>query len=142
VRPSPIQGLGAFTIRPIARGTRIIEYTGERLTDAEADARHDDAAQERHHTFLFAVGRDTVIDAAAGGAARYLNHSCEPNCAAVIERGRVYLEAIQDIGPGTELTYDYGMRRLGTPDEAAAARYACRCGARRCRGTILSPSSR
>jgi len=140
VHPSPVQGLGGFATRPIARGTRVIEYTGERITHAEADARYDDARMPRHHTFLFTVDRLTVIDAAVGGsAARFLNHSCEPNCAPVVESGRVYIETGRDIRPGEELTYDYAYGREGGADEEQAERYACRCGARRCRGTLLSP---
>src|SRR5439155_14969321 len=97
VRPSPVQGLGGFAARLIPRGTRVVEYTGERITHAEADARYDDAGMRRHHTFLFTVDRDTVIDAAAGGGpARYLNHACEPNCAPVLEAGRVLLAALPD----------------------------------------------
>jgi SET domain-containing protein len=139
IRPSPIQGLGGFAIRPIDRGTRVVEYTGERITHAEADARYDDASMPRHHTFLFTVDARTVIDAAVGGsAARFLNHSCEPNCAPVLEAGRVYIETARDIQPGEELTYDYAYRREGGEPEE---RYACRCGARRCRGTLLSPRS-
>jgi uncharacterized protein len=94
----------------------------------------------RHHTFLFTVDRSIVIDAAAGGgAARFLNHSCEPNCAPVVEDGRVFIEAARDIRTGEELTYDYAYRREGGADEELEDRYACRCGARRCRGTLLSP---
>ena len=140
VRTSPIHGKGAFAVRPIARGTRVAEYTGERITHAEADARYDDARQRHHHTYLFAVDRDTVIDAAVnGGRARYINHSCAPNCASVIEGGRVFIEALRDIAPGEELAYDYAIRREGTEDESSGERYACRCGAARCRGTMLSP---
>jgi len=140
VRPSAIQGLGGFARRPIARGTRIIEYTGERISHAEADARYDDARMTRHHTFLFTVDGTTVIDAAIGGsAARFLNHSCEPNCAPVVERGRVFIEAAREIRPGEELTYDYAYRREGGADEDREERYACGCGARRCRGSLLSP---
>ena len=118
----------------------MVEYTGERITHAEADARYDDAGADRHHTFLFTVDRGTVIDAAVGGsAARFLNHSCEPNCAPIVERGRVYIEAARDIRPGEELTYEYAFRREGSADEEKEERYACRCGARRCRGTLLSP---
>ena len=63
VRPSSIHGKGAFAVRPIGRGTRVAEYIGERITHREADARYDDAHQRHHHTYLFAVDRDTVIDA-------------------------------------------------------------------------------
>ncbi|HKB08248.1 MAG TPA: SET domain-containing protein-lysine N-methyltransferase [Candidatus Polarisedimenticolia bacterium] len=140
VRPSAIQGLGGFAVRPIARGTRIVEYTGERISHAEADARYDDPRMSRHHTFLFTLDRSMVIDAAVGGgAARFLNHSCDPNCAPVVEGGRVFIEAARDIRPGEELTYDYAYRREGGADEEREDRYACRCGARRCRGTLLSP---
>jgi uncharacterized protein len=118
----------------------VVEYTGERISHAEADARYDDAGADRHHTFLFTVDRSTVLDAAVGGsAARFLNHSCEPNCAPIVERGRVYIEAARDIRTGEELTYEYAFRREGSADEEKEERYACRCGARRCRGTLLSP---
>ncbi len=140
VRESPIHGRGGFAARPIARGTRIIEYTGERITQAEADARYDDARLPRHHTLLFTVDRETVIDAAVGGnAARFINHACEPNCRPVVEGGRVYIVAARDIRPGEELSYDYAYAREGGPDERHPERYACHCGARRCRGTLLSP---
>src|SRR5207248_11115938 len=97
IRPSPIQGLGAFATRAIPAGTRLIEYAGERLTPAEADARYPDAAGARHHTFLFAIDDDVVIDAAEGGnAARFINHSCAPNCDAVVEEGRIWIETTRD----------------------------------------------
>jgi hypothetical protein len=140
VRPSPIQGRGGFATRRIPRGTRIVEYTGERITHAEADARYDDARGPRHHTFLFTVDRETVVDAAVGGnAARFINHSCEPNCRPVIEGGRVYIVVARDIAPGEELSYDYAYTREGGTDEQREERYSCGCGARRCRGTMLSP---
>ncbi len=140
VRPSPIHGKGGFAIRPIPRRVRIVEYTGERIGHAEADAMYDDARMRHHHTFLFKVDGTTVIDAARGGnASRYLNHSCDPNCDVVIEGGRVFIEAKRDIPAGAELTYDYAIVREGTDDERSAERYACRCGSRRCRGTMLSP---
>ena len=88
VRPSPMQGLGAFATRAIAAGVRLIEYAGERLTPAESDARYPDVEGERHHTFLFAIDDDVVIDAAVdGNEARWINHSCALNCDAVIEDG-------------------------------------------------------
>jgi len=140
IRPSAIQGAGGFATRLILRGTRVVEYTGERITHAEADARYDDARMTRHHTFLFTVDRDTVIDAARGGGpARFLNHSCEPNCVQVVLGGRVFIEARRDIRPGEELTYDYAFVRTGEVDEDQTGRYACRCGAARCRGSLLSP---
>jgi SET domain-containing protein len=142
LRPSPIQGRGAFASRFIPRGTRIIEYTGERITHEEADARYDDGSMARHHTWLFTVNGRLVVDAAVGGnASRFINHSCEPNCAIEIERERIYIDAARDIAPGEELTYDYAYEREAGDDERAERHYLCRCGARRCRGTILVPES-
>jgi SET domain-containing protein len=139
VRDSPIQGLGAFAVRPIAAGTRIIEYAGARLTPAEADKRYPDGVEERHHTYLFAIDDDVVIDAAFdGNEARFINHSCDPNCDAVIDNGRIWIDAIRDIAPGEELAYDYAyvLKERHTP--SAKRRYPCSCGAVNCRGTILA----
>ena len=81
-----MQGIGAFATRPIPAGVRLIEYAGQRLTAAEADARYPDVDGERHHTFLFAIDDEVVIDAAfEGNEARFINHSCDPNCDAVID---------------------------------------------------------
>ena len=140
LRDSPIQGRGAFATRPIRRGTRIIEYTGEVISHDEADRRYDDGTMGRHHTFLFSVSRKKVIDAGVdGNDARFINHSCAPNCEAVDERSRIYIEAIRDIAPGEELTYDYAYERDGTEDETWEKVYVCKCGAPTCRGTILAP---
>jgi hypothetical protein len=139
IRVSPIQGLGAFATRPIVAGARLIEYTGERLTPFAAEARYPDVDGERHHTFLFAIDDDVVIDAAVGGnEARFINHSCDPNCDAVVDDGRIWIEAIRDIAPGEELAYDYAYVLEERHSPAAKARYPCHCGARTCRGTILA----
>jgi SET domain-containing protein len=138
IRPSPIQGLGAFATAAIPAGTRLIEYAGERLTPAEAEARYPDDGT-RHHTYLFAIDDAVVVDAAVGGnAARYLNHSCAPNCDAVIEDGRIWLETVHDIEPGEELVYDYAYVLAERHTPAAKRRYPCGCGAVTCRGTILA----
>lgn len=140
LRRSPIQGLGGFAAVDIPKGTRIIEYTGEKITNAEADRRYDDEKMERHHTFLFILNQRTVVDAAYGGgnAARFINHSCDPNCEAVIERGHIWIDAIRDIPAGTELVYDYQYE--DDPDYTAEdfRFYECRCGAPNCRGTIVN----
>lgn len=138
VRASPIQGLGVFATRRIRRGTRIIEYTGERISDAEADRRYDDDAVDHPHTFLFTVDAHTVIDGAANGnAARFINHACDPNCEAVDDGGRIFIEALRHIRAGEELLYDYRLERAGRWRNVFAERYACRCGAANCRGVLL-----
>jgi len=138
IRESPIQGLGAFATQPIRAGVRLIEYGGQRLTPAESEARYPDVPGERHHTFLFAIDDDVVVDAAVdGNEARFINHSCDPNCDAVIDGGRIWIESIRDIAAGEELAYDYAYILAERHTPAAKRRYPCRCGAATCRGTIL-----
>jgi hypothetical protein len=140
LRESPIQGRGAFATRRIRKGARIIEYTGERISQDEADKRYDDESMGRHHTFLFTLDENTVIDAAVdGNEARFINHSCDPNCQALIEGEKIFIYALKDISPGTELVYDYAYERAEGMDEESEKLYVCRCGAKSCRGTILAP---
>lgn len=143
IRPSPMQGLGAFAIYPIPEGMRLIEYAGERLTPAEADARYPETPGEAHHTMLFAIDDDVVVDAAVdGNEARFINHSCAPNCDAVIDDGRIWIEALRDIEPGEELAYDYAYELKERHTPARKRMYPCNCGAALCRGTILKRSRR
>ena len=137
LRRSPIQGRGAFALRDIPSGQRIIEYTGERITSDEASRRYDDSRAKRHHTFLFELDDDTCIDARHdGNDARYINHSCAPNCEALNEAGRIHIYALVDIRAGAELSYDYRYILDGPLDASTRELYACRCGAAKCRGTI------
>jgi SET domain-containing protein len=145
VRRSRVHGRGVYATQPIAEGERVIEYVGQRLTHAQADAEcADDAAMARHHTFFFALDDDTVIDGGRGGnESRYINHSCDPNCEVVISRKRIYIHALRDIEPGEELSYDYWY----TTDEAYTEDdlrriYPCRCGAVQCRGYLARPPRR
>src|SRR5215218_9345698 len=110
IRASPMQGLGAFATRLIPAGVRLIEYAGERLTPAQADARYPDVERERHHTFLFAFDDD----------------------------GRIWIETIRDVVPGEELAYDYAYVLEERHSPAAKRRFPCYCGAAACRGTILA----
>jgi SET domain-containing protein len=143
LRKSDIHGKGAFATKWIKKGTRLIEYKGERITDDEADARYEDEDESQpHHTFLFSLDDGTVVDAAVrGNAARFINHSCEPNCEAVIEQERIYIDAIRDIAPGEELFYDYAFIIDERHTAEVKARYPCHCGSDSCRGTILAPKN-
>jgi hypothetical protein len=139
VRRSGIHGRGAYATRDIAKGTRIVEYLGERITHKQADARYEDKGQDDGHTFLFVVNSRVVIDAGVdGNDARFINHSCDPNCDTVIENQRVFIEAIRDIEAGEELGYEYGLTWESTDDPEELANYQCRCGAANCRGTMLA----
>jgi len=134
-----MHGLGAFAVRPIPEGTRLIEYAGARLTPAEADERYPDVPGEVHLTYLFAIDDDIVIDALVdGNDARFINHSCDPNCDAVVEDERIWIETIRDVAVGEELAYDYAFILPERHTPTAKRRYPCNCGSSKCRGTILA----
>lgn len=138
LRRSGIHGQGVYARAPIPADTRVIEYRGERVSNAEADRRYPDDESAAHHTFLFAVDDDTMIDASFGeNMARWINHSCDPNCEAVEEDGRIFIESIRDIEPGEELAYDYNYILPQRHTARLKRRFPCHCGASDCRGTIL-----
>jgi hypothetical protein len=140
VRRSKIHGTGVFAARDIRKGTRICEYVGDRISHAEADRRYEDKADDDNHTFLFTVDNRIVIDGGVGGNdAKYINHSCDPNCETVIDDRRVFVEAIRAIPKGTELGYDYLIERDDSDPPDIDVIWACRCGAETCRGTMLLP---
>ena len=140
VRRSRVHGRGVFAARRIRKGTRIVEYLGDRVSHREADQRYADRDERDNHTFLFIVDARTVIDAGVGGNdARFINHSCNPNCETVIEARRVFIEALRTIQPGEELHYDYQLGRSRDDPPDVDEIYACHCGQPNCRGTMLWP---
>ncbi len=146
-RRSPIHGNGVFAIAEIPAETELIEYQGRLLTHAQADRLYD-GSSDTGHTFLFTLNDHYVIDANVdGNVARWINHSCAPNCRAVVEENqegkrkqdRVLIETLRQINPGEELTYDYGIS-LGERQTPRLKRiWACRCGDAACTGTMLKP---
>ena len=145
-RKSAIHGNGVFAALPIDKGERLIEYKGRRRSHEEVDA-GDSGDIESGHTFLFTLNEDWVIDANfEGNDARWINHSCAPNCEAVMvedeaepKRSRVFIEAVRAIKPGEELTYDYGITLAERHTPRLKKIWACRCGSRDCTGTMLKP---
>jgi len=138
VRHSPVHGHGVFALRRIRRGTTVIEYLGERVTHEEADDRYSDKDPADNHTFLFTVDAKTVIDGGVqGNDARFINHGCDPNCQSTTRNKRIYIEAIRTIQPGEELAYDYQIDRDGDDPPDVDEVFACRCGAAKCRGSML-----
>ncbi len=139
VRPSPTHGRGVFATRTIRTGARIVEYRGTRSTYEAACARPQSDPSDPYHTLLLELSDGTVIDAGVrGNAARWINHGCTPNCEAVEHAGgRVYIHARRTIRAGEELLYDYRLEVDGPIGERTRRAFACRCGARRCRGTML-----
>ncbi|MCH7343414.1 SET domain-containing protein-lysine N-methyltransferase [Pelomonas sp. CA6] len=141
VRASGVHGRGVYAVAEIPAGDLIIEYRGERIGWDEALRRHPHDPRQPDHTFYFHLGDGSeVIDALYGGnSARWINHSCEPNCEAREEGGRVFIHALRDILPGEELFYDYGLVIDERYTPALKKRFACRCGSPLCRGTMLAP---
>ena len=128
IRSSAIHAAGCYATTPIRKGQRVIEYTGHRLTKAEADK----AYEESPVTYLFGLGEGKiVID--GHSMAMFINHSCDANCETSEIKGRVWIKAIRNIAPGEEITYDYCLYDGG--DDPAL----CNCGAKTCRGTMYSP---
>jgi uncharacterized protein len=143
VRHSPVHGYGVFALRRIRKGTTVIEYLGDRVSHEEADARYEDKDPKDNHTFLFTVDEKTVIDGGANGNdARYINHGCDPNCQSTTMARRVFIEAIRTIQPGEELAYDYQIQRDADDAFDVDEIFACRCGAQRCRGSMLEAPKR
>jgi len=141
VRNSAIHGRGVYAARPIRAGERVIEYTGELISWKEADRRPPSDPDDPHHTFLFSLDDGKrVIDANVGGnSARWINHSCDPNCETEeTKSGRVFIEALRDIRRGEELHYDYCLIIDGKITKKLKRMYRCLCGAPKCRGTMLA----
>lgn len=146
-RLSPIHGNGVFATEIIEKGERIIRYKGTLRTHDEVDEEYGEL-EEDGHTFLFTLNDDYVIDATAGGnIARWINHSCKPNCEAVIEenendkrhKDKVFIEATRRIKLGEELTYNYGIT-LDEPHTVKVKKlWGCKCGSKNCTGTMLQP---
>lgn len=142
VRGSKIHGRGMFASKEIPRGTRIIEYTGERITKAEGWRRElkRQARAERGGDgciYIFELNTKTDIDGSVlWNTARYINHSCDPNCESQITRGRVWIVSLRKIKPGEELTYDYYY------DYDHYHEHPCRCGAEDCAGFIVKAPQR
>lgn len=109
-------GLGLFATRKFKKGERIIEYVGRIITNSES--------YTSRSKYLFEVnGRKTIDGSCRTNIARYINHSCKPNCEPEIVRGRIFIDAIRNIKEGEELVYDYGEEYFNEHIRP----YGCRC---------------
>lgn len=126
IRSSEIHAAGCYTTAPIAKGARVVEYTGDRVSNEEGELLYKD----KDYTYLFALdGGAHMVD--GYGMAMYINHSCEPSCETDQCDDHIWIIARRNIQAGEELTYDYNL--FDGEGEAP-----CSCGARRCRGTMYS----
>jgi uncharacterized protein len=136
VRRSDVHGHGVYAMELIPKGTRIIEYTGQRVSWEAAPNDENDP-----HTFNFGLDNGEVINPEIGGNdARWINHSCDPNCEANEENDRIFIDAIRDIQPGEELFYDYALEIDEPITEESKKKFACYCGSPSCRATMLDIS--
>ena len=137
-KKSSIHGHGIFAKTDIPKGTRIVEYVGEKITKAEAERRGPRLIEyaKKHHqqgaVYLFDLNKKYDIDGHVHyNTAKYINHSCGPNCEADIIRGRIWIITARNIQKGEELFYNYGYE-LETYHE-----HPCYCGSPRCVGYIV-----
>jgi SET domain-containing protein len=129
-------------VQDIGMGETIMEYVGEVITWEQAQARHPHNPQDPNHTFYFHIDELRVIDGLIGGnSSRWINHSCDGNCEASEENGRIFIRARRAIAAGDELTYDYGLIIDERYTKKLKAQYPCWCGAALCRGTLLAPKN-
>lgn len=143
VRDSHIHGRGVFARVDIPKDALILEYKGERISWEEALARHPHDPHNPTHTFYFDIDDGYVIDGGRqGNSARWINHSCQPNCHAkqvqVGDHTRVFIYAKRHLRAGEELFYDYGLIIDAKLTKKLRDEYKCLCGARKCRGTLLA----
>jgi SET domain-containing protein len=132
-RVSPIHGRGLFALRTLEAGTTLGEFSGRRMTWPGVE--EVESAGEGH-TFLFELGDGSVLDGGQGGnSLRWLNHGCEPNCEAVQDGARIWIQTTRLVAAGDELLIDYALQiEPGEPQDA----HPCHCGAASCRGTMVT----
>ena len=140
MRRSDVHGNGVFAVQDLAEGETLIEYKGEIISWKEALRRHPHDPAQPNHTFYFHIDDGRVIDGnVKGNDARWINHSCEPNCEADEVDGRVYIKALRNIAAGEELNYDYGLIIDEPYTPKLLSEFPCWCGSEECRGTLLTP---
>jgi SET domain-containing protein len=138
VRRSSVHGKGVFATRPLAAGERVLQYKGEIISWRDAVKRHEQEGIEGH-TFLFGLSDGSVIDGSRGGnSARWLNHSCAPNCETIEDNGRIFIDTLRAIRPGEELFIEYFLTTDDPLEDEVRAQYACRCAAQGCRQSLLA----
>jgi uncharacterized protein len=140
VRKSGVHGKGVFSTTKLKKGEVLIEYKGEVITWKQALRRHPHDPKDPDHTFYFHIDDKHVIDAKFGGnAARWINHACTPNCEADEIDGRIFIKTLTKIAADTELFYDYGLIIDEPYTKKLKKQFECRCGTKKCRGTMLAP---
>ena len=141
VKKSSKHGKGVFSTKEIKKNTKIIQYIGEKISKAEGDRRSALRikrflnSKKTGSVYIFELNKKYDIDGSLiKNKARYINHSCDPNCEVDIIRGKIWISSIRNIKKGEELTYDYGYEF----DKEDYKDHICKCGSRKCIGYIIS----
>ena len=138
---SKIHGKGIIADRNIDKGEKIIEYIGEKILKSEGDRRSEQRikkylnSKKTGSVYIFELNKKYDIDGSPYyNKARYINHSCEPNCEVEIVDDKIWISSIVDIKKGEELSYDYGYEF----DQDDFRDHICKCGSSDCVGFIIS----
>ena len=141
VKKSKIHATGVFATEIIKKNTRIIEYIGEKILKSEGDKRSERRinkylnSKSTGSVYIFELNKKYDIDGAKSfNKARFINHSCNPNCEVDIIKGRIWISSIKQIQKGEELTYDYGYEF----DKDDYKDHICKCKSKNCIGYIIS----
>ena len=141
VKKSKIHGTGVFATKEISKGVRIIEYIGEKISKREGDKRSADRIKfflgsvDTGSVYIFELNKKYDIDGSPMyNKARYINHSCDPNCEVDIIENKIWISSIRKISSGEELKYDYGYPF----DKDDFKDHICKCGSKNCIGYIMS----
>jgi hypothetical protein len=135
VRESKIHNKGLFAKKDIPKGTYMIEYVGEKISNDEADA-----ISEKETSvgviYLFELDKKTTIDGNVDwNPAKYINHSCDPNAESINDEGHIWIEAMKNIKKDEEITYDYCLETDDFKD------HPCRCGSKKCKGYLTTKNA-
>ena len=141
MKKSSVHAKGLFATENIKRGSRIIEYQGEKITRTEGDRRSEKRisrylkSKKTGSVYIFELNSKYDIDGSSiKNKARYINHSCSPNCEVEISRGKIWISSIKKIKKGDELSYDYGYEF----DQDDFTDHECKCGSKNCIGYIIA----
>ncbi len=145
VKKSRVHGSGIFASKNIKKGVQIIQYIGEKISKKEGDLRSEKRLKRYLHSkktgsvYIFELNSRFDIDGSPRyNKARYINHSCDPNCEVDIVKGEIWIKSIKKIEKGSELSYDYGYEF----DKDDYIDHICKCKSLNCIGYIISSDDR
>ena len=135
-KKSGINNLGLFAKSDINKGEKVIEYKGRKFTHKQVE--ENDRFDNSKAIYLFTLNERYVLDGdTKTNTAKYINHSCDPNCEVDFIKGKIWIIAIKDIKKGDELSYDYGFGY-----DADFRQFPCKCGSKNCCGYIVRDDQR